>query len=106
MTEEKKQILKKLGIAEEEWRKCFISPDGTVYRENEHLKLTAEQVYQRTLKQIDICTEPTAEERIKQLEQDKGDLAANVYMLAEIIETLLGGVEDGQEGTTTEVTTD
>lgn len=57
-------------------------------------------------KQIDICTEPTTEERITQLEADKATLAENVYMLAEIIESLIGGTEDGQSSTTTETTAD
>lgn len=55
-------------------------------------------------KQIDICDEPTAEERITQLEADKEALAQNVYMLAEVLEALLGGEEDGQEESITEDT--
>lgn len=54
--------------------------------------------------QIDICDEPTAEERITQLEADKEALAQNVYMLAEVLEALLGGEEDGQEESITEDT--
>lgn len=56
--------------------------------------------------QIDICPEPTAEEKIAQLEQDKEALAENVYALAEIIEALIGGETDGQASTVTETTTD
>ena len=55
-------------------------------------------------KQIDICPEPTAEERIAQLEQDKEALAQNVYALAEVLEALIGGEEDGQEESATENT--
>lgn len=69
---------------------------------------TAEEVYKRYLaskeNKIDICDEPTEEERITQLEADKEALAQNVYMLAEVLEALLGGEEDGQEEHVTEDT--
>lgn len=69
---------------------------------------TAEEVYAEYLanknKQIDICPKPTEEERITQLEADKEALAQNVYMLAEVLEALLGGEEDGQEELITEDT--
>lgn len=68
----------------------------------------AEDYYARWLKdrenKIDICDEPTAEERIAQLEADKEALAQNVYALAEVLEALLGGEEDGQEEHITEDT--
>lgn len=71
---------------------------------------SAEQVYAEYLKnkdkQIDNCSEPTDKERIVKLEIDKVALAENVYMLAEIIESLIGGTEDGQSNTTAETATD
>lgn len=57
-------------------------------------------------KQIDICSEPTAEERITHLEADKEALAQNVYALAEVLEELLGGDENGQEEPITEAAED
>ena len=65
---------------------------------------TEEEIEQFKDKQIDICDEPTAEERITQLEADKEALAQNVYMLAEVLEALLGGEEEGQEESITEDT--
>ena len=81
--------------------------DGSRYT-NLVIEKTAEEVYKDYLKrkQIDICPEPTAEEKIAQLEQDKEALAENVYALAEIIEALIGGETDGQASTVTETTTD
>lgn len=52
---------------------------------------------------IDISSEPTTEERITKLEEEKSILAENVYQLASILEIMLGGIEDGQtEATTTD----
>lgn len=73
--------------------------------EGEILK-TAEEVYEgylKQLEQIDISPEPTTEERITKLEEEKSILAENVYQLASILEIMLGGTEDGQtEATTTD----
>lgn len=54
---------------------------------------TAEEYYTWWLekKQIDILPEPTDQERIIKLEEEKSILAENVYQLASIIETMLGG---------------
>ena len=66
---------------------------------------TAEEIEEwKQSQQIDICPKPTAEERIAQLEVDKEALAQNVYALAEVLEALLGGEEDGQEEPITEDT--
>lgn len=51
--------------------------------------------------QIDNCSEPTTEERVLKLEEEKSILAENVYQLASILEIMLGGTESGQTETTT-----
>lgn len=94
-----KKELRKQGID-------FIEVDRMIFTENKKLGKTPQQVYEEYIKQIDICPEPTAEEKIAQLEQDKEALAENVYALAEIIEALIGGETDGQASTVTETTTD
>lgn len=66
--------------------------------------MTAEEHYEAYLKQqeqIDNCSEPTPEERITKLEEEKSVLAENVYQLASILEIMLGGTESGQTETTT-----
>ena len=50
---------------------------------------------------IDNCSEPTTEERVLKLEEEKSILAENVYQLASILEIMLGGTESGQTETTT-----
>lgn len=46
-------------------------------------------------KQIDNCSTPTDNERIAKLEEEKSILAENVYQLANIIEVMLGDVNNG-----------
>lgn len=93
-------------LPEEIREKVFITEDNLLFLPEG--ELAAQDVYKKWLenrgKQIDICDEPTAEERITQLEADKEALAQNVYMLAEVLEALLGGEEDGQEESITEDT--
>ena len=74
------------------------------YKNGVYYDLVIEKTAKEMTKQIDICPKPTAEERIAQLEADKEALAQNVYALAEVLEALLGGEEDGQEEPITEDT--
>ena len=75
-----------------------IETEHGIFTNNETTGETAEEVYKRYLankdKQIDNCSIKSHDERIKQLEHDKDELAKNVFMLAEIIETLLGGASN------------
>ncbi|MBE6021685.1 MAG: hypothetical protein E7231_00465 [Cellulosilyticum sp.] len=105
-------LLQQANIPEAWWPYCTIK-DGVIYTPNTEVLykngLATEEQYRFWLiqqEQIDICPEPTAEERIVKLEEEKAILAENVYELASILEFMLGGTEDGQSSTTTETTAD
>lgn len=100
MDDELKELLRNAYIPEIEWNVCLII-DGLIFRATD--ELTAQEVYDKWLEdnKIDNCLEPTPEERITKLEEEKSILAENVYQLATILEVMLGGTESGQTETTT-----
>ena len=99
------KLLKQANIPKEWWDLCSVengiihTPSTEVLYEN---GLVSEEEYQLwKSQQIDNCLEPTPEERITKLEEEKSILAENVYQLATILEVMLGGTESGQTETTT-----
>lgn len=88
-------LLKNKNVPEKLWDKCFIK-DGQVYLPSGDK--SAEEVYQDTLKQIDICHE----EKPKSLEEQVQDLQKEKEHLWETVQFLLkktGMIGDEKDAT-------